>query len=87
MAWDAGVNSTPVKVALQFNIKLIFYAEHGETEYGWKVLNEESKRKAKELDSKRENLTNQLDIIERKKEELEKVHTRQVKALETISKT
>jgi len=46
---------------------------------------EESKRKAKELDSKRENLTNQLDIIERKKEELEKVHTRQVKALETIS--
>ena len=46
---------------------------------------EESKRKAKELDKKRENLTNQLNIIERKKEELEKVHTRQVKALETIS--
>jgi len=46
---------------------------------------EESKRKSKELDTKRENLTNQLDIIERKKEELEKVHTRQVKALETIS--
>ncbi len=46
---------------------------------------EESKRKAKELDKKRENLSNQLDIIERKKDELEKVHTRQVKALETIS--
>ena len=46
---------------------------------------EESKRKAKELDTKRENLSNQLDIIERKKEELEKAHTRQVKALETIS--
>ena len=46
---------------------------------------EESKRKSKELDTKRENLTNQLNIIERKKEELEKVHTRQVKALETIS--
>ena len=46
---------------------------------------EESKRKTKELDKKRENLTNQLNIIERKKEELEKVHTRQVKALETIS--
>ena len=43
------------------------------------------KRKAKELDKKRENLSNQLEIIERKKEELEKVHTRQVKALETIS--
>ena len=46
---------------------------------------EELKRKAKELDKKRENLSNQLDIIERKKEELEKAHTRQVKALETIS--
>ena len=46
---------------------------------------EELKRKSKELDKKRENLSNQLDIIERKKEELEKVHTRQVKALETIS--
>ena len=46
---------------------------------------EESKRKTKELDKKRENLSNQLDIIERKKEELEKAHTRQVKALETIS--
>ena len=46
---------------------------------------EESKRKAKELDKKRENLSNQLDLIERKKEELEKAHSRQVKALETIS--
>ena len=46
---------------------------------------EESKRKAKELEKKRENLSSQLDIVERKKEELEKVHTRQVKALETIS--
>jgi len=46
---------------------------------------EESKRKAKELEIKRENLTNQLNVIERKKEELEKVHSRQVKALETIS--
>ena len=46
---------------------------------------EELKRKSKELDKKRENLSNQLDIIERKKEELEKAHTRQVKALETIS--
>ena len=46
---------------------------------------EESKRKTKELDKKRENLSNQLDIIERKKEELEKLHTHQVKALETIS--
>lgn len=46
---------------------------------------EESKRKSKELDSKRENLTNQLEILERKEQELEKAHSRQVKALETIS--
>lgn len=42
VAWDAGVNVIPVKVALQFNIKLVFYAEHGESEYGGKVLHEDS---------------------------------------------
>ena len=46
---------------------------------------EESKRKSKDLDNKRENLTNQLEVIERKEQELEKAHSRQVKALETIS--
>jgi ribonuclease Y len=46
---------------------------------------EESKRKSKELDSKRENLTNQLEILERKEQELEKAHSRQVNALEAIS--
>ena len=44
VAWDAGVNTLPVKVAIANDIKLIFYAEHGETEYGGKVLNEESQR-------------------------------------------
>ena len=42
VAWDAGVNVAPVSVALQYGIKLIFYAEHGETEYGGKVLHEDS---------------------------------------------
>ncbi|MCK5541087.1 MAG: N-acetyl sugar amidotransferase [Desulfobacterales bacterium] len=42
IAWDAGVNTIPVQVAVQYNIPLIFYAEHGETEYGGKVLNQES---------------------------------------------
>lgn len=42
IAWDAGINSVPVKVAMKFNIKLVFYAEHGESEYGGKVLHEES---------------------------------------------
>jgi N-acetyl sugar amidotransferase len=42
IAWDAGVNAIPVQVAVKYSIPLIFYAEHGETEYGGKVLNEES---------------------------------------------
>ena len=29
VAWDAGVNVLPVQVALAYDIKLIFYAEHG----------------------------------------------------------
>lgn len=44
VAWDAGVNVIPVKVAVKFNIPLVFYAEHGESEYGGKVLSEESKK-------------------------------------------
>jgi N-acetyl sugar amidotransferase len=44
VAWDAGVNTIPVKVAVKFGIPLIFYAEHGESEYGGRVLSEESKR-------------------------------------------
>lgn len=44
VAWDAGINAIPVQVAVKYNIKLIFYAEHGESEYGGRVLNEESKK-------------------------------------------
>ena len=44
VAWDAGINVIPVKVAVQFRIPLIFYAEHGESEYGGRVLKEESKK-------------------------------------------
>ena len=44
VAWDAGVNVIPVKVAVKFKIPLVFYAEHGESEYGGKVLKEESKK-------------------------------------------
>ena len=42
VAWDAGINSIPVKIAINFNIKHIFYAEHGESEYGGLVLSEDS---------------------------------------------
>ena len=44
VAWDAGINAIPVQIAVKYNIKLIFYAEHGESENGGKVLNEESKK-------------------------------------------
>lgn len=42
VAWDAGINSFPIKLAIEKRIKLIFYAEHGESHYGGKVLNKKS---------------------------------------------
>jgi len=42
VAWDAGVNVVPVKIAVKFKIPYIFYAEHGESEYGGLVLNDQS---------------------------------------------
>ena len=45
VAWDAGVNSAPVRVAINYNIKTIFYAEHGDSEYGGLVLSKESVKK------------------------------------------
>ena len=44
IAWDAGINSTPLQIATNYKIPYIFYAEHGESEYGGLVLSEESKR-------------------------------------------
>ncbi len=44
IAWDAGINVAPLSVAIQLNIPLIFYAEHGESEYGGHV---QSKRHQK----------------------------------------
>jgi N-acetyl sugar amidotransferase len=45
VAWDAGVNAGPVQVAINYNIPTVFYAEHGESEYGGLVLDEESEKK------------------------------------------
>lgn len=42
--WDAGINALPVSVAVQFGIPLILYAEHGESEYGGRVLSPESQK-------------------------------------------
>ena len=44
VAWDAGINSTPIQVAINYKIPYIFYAEHGESEYGGLVLSENSKK-------------------------------------------
>lgn len=42
--YDSGVNAVPVRTAKAFGIPLIFYAEHGESEYGGHVLSEEHRR-------------------------------------------
>lgn len=42
--WDAAINSVIYKTALMTSIPFIFYAEHGETHYGGRVLNKDSER-------------------------------------------
>lgn len=45
VCWDAGVNALPVRVAVEKNIPLVFYAEHGESEYGGRVLSPEHQKR------------------------------------------
>lgn len=40
--WDAGVNSPLIRIATNYKIPLVFYSEHGETEYGGNKLHEKS---------------------------------------------
>ena len=54
-------------------------------EQGLSQKTEQVNRKDQELDTLRANLTNQLEILELKKAEVEKSHRRQVEALEKIS--
>ena len=42
VAWNAGINAAPVRVALNYNIPYVFYAEHGESEYGGLVLSKDN---------------------------------------------
>ena len=42
--YDAAVNAVPILTAQAFGIPLVVYAEHGESEYGGKILSEESRR-------------------------------------------
>jgi ribonuclease Y len=46
---------------------------------------EENQRKKKELDAIRENLQNQMNMVEKKNEELDKMHKQHVEQLEAIS--
>lgn len=46
---------------------------------------EDQQRKQKEIDTIRDNLTNQLQLVDRRTEELEKMHRSQVDKLESIS--
>ena len=42
--WDAGINAAIYRTAALTKIPFIFYAEHGETHYGGRVLNKNSER-------------------------------------------
>lgn len=42
--WEASKEAVPLQAAVRYRIPLVFYAEHGESEYGGRVLNEESKK-------------------------------------------
>jgi N-acetyl sugar amidotransferase len=40
--WNAGINAVTINIASALRIPVVFYAEHGESEYGGKVINAES---------------------------------------------
>jgi N-acetyl sugar amidotransferase len=44
IAWDAAIHTIPIQVAVQYGIPLVFYAEHGESEYGGRVLHADSNK-------------------------------------------
>ena len=48
-------------------------------------LQEELQRKNNEVDIVKENLANQLELVEKKKQELDKLHQKEIEHLETIS--
>jgi hypothetical protein len=40
--WNAGINAATINIADALRIPIVFYSEHGESEYGGRVLNEKS---------------------------------------------
>ena len=53
------INSLPIKIAIEYKIPYVFYAEHGESEYGGLMLNKES-LKRRDL---REVIEHQIETI------------------------
>ena len=45
VAWDSGITAAPVRIAINYKISTVFYAEHGESEYGGLKLNNDSDKK------------------------------------------
>lgn len=42
--WNAGINAATINIAKAMNIPIIFYSEHGESEYGGRILSPTSTR-------------------------------------------
>ncbi len=40
--WNAGINAATINIAAALKIPIVFYSEHGESEYGGRVLSEDS---------------------------------------------
>lgn len=40
--WNAGINAATINIASALKIPIVFYSEHGESEYGGKVIDEQS---------------------------------------------
>lgn len=38
--WTAGINASPMRLAVSLQIPIVFYAEHGESEYGGRTLSD-----------------------------------------------
>ena len=43
--WNAGVTASLYRISINYKIPFIFYAEHGETNYGGTVLSKDSEKK------------------------------------------
>ncbi len=44
VAWDAGITAFPVQVAARYKIPIVLYAEHGESEYGGRMIREDANK-------------------------------------------